>query len=70
MTVTLEVANPTVLALLRDMECLDLVQMKDRQDESAAAPPLQERVFGCARGKFRMASDFDEPLEDFAEYGK
>ena len=22
-------------------------------------------VFGCAKGQFKMAADFDEPLEDF-----
>ena len=68
MTVTLEVANPAVLTLLRDMECLDLVQVQGTQNERAETPHLKERVFGCARGKFRMASDFDEPLEDFQEY--
>ena len=25
-------------------------------------------VFGCARGKYRMAEDFDAPLEDFKDY--
>ena len=25
-------------------------------------------VFGCMRGKFKMADDFNEPLEDFEEY--
>jgi hypothetical protein len=25
-------------------------------------------VFGCARGQFRMADDFDAPLDDFMEY--
>lgn len=24
--------------------------------------------FGCAKGQFRMAADFDEPLDDFKEY--
>jgi len=24
--------------------------------------------FGCAKGTFKMAIDFDEPLEDFKEY--
>jgi hypothetical protein len=24
--------------------------------------------FGCAKGMFEMAPDFDEPLEDFKEY--
>ena len=68
MTVTLEVTNPAVLALLQDMECLDLVQMKAKQDEYAAAPRSKARIFGCAQGKFRMAADFDEPLQDFREY--
>jgi hypothetical protein len=25
-------------------------------------------VFGCAKGQFRMADDFDAPLDDFMEY--
>ena len=25
-------------------------------------------VFGCMRGQFQMADDFDAPLEDFKEY--
>ena len=28
----------------------------------------KERVFGCAKGQFRMADDFDAPLEDFKDY--
>ena len=28
----------------------------------------REAVFGCMRGQFRMADDFDAPLEDFKEY--
>ena len=28
------------------------------------------RPFGSARGKIRISEDFDEPLEDFAEYMK
>jgi hypothetical protein len=28
----------------------------------------KERVFGCANGRFKMAEDFDEPLEDFKDY--
>ena len=26
---------------------------------------IKERGFGCAKGQFRMAEDFDAPLEDF-----
>jgi len=25
-------------------------------------------VFGCAKGQFKIADDFDEPLEDFKDY--
>ena len=28
----------------------------------------RESVFGCMRGQFKMADDFDAPLEDFKEY--
>jgi hypothetical protein len=28
----------------------------------------QIRVFGCAKGKYWMADDFDAPLEDFKDY--
>ena len=28
----------------------------------------REEVFGCMRGQFAMADDFDAPLEDFKEY--
>jgi hypothetical protein len=29
---------------------------------------IGERVFGALKGKMWIAPDFDEPLEDFAEY--
>ena len=41
---------------------------------SVAAPPekstkmSREEMFGCMRGEFEMADDFDAPLEDFREY--
>ena len=28
----------------------------------------RETMFGCMRGQFKMADDFDAPLEDFKEY--
>jgi hypothetical protein len=28
----------------------------------------RESVFGCMRGQFTMADDFDAPLNDFKEY--
>jgi hypothetical protein len=34
-----------------------------------AAPKSGKRSgFGCAKGEFIVAEDFDEPLEDFKEY--
>ena len=30
--------------------------------------PQKIPVFGCAKGKYRMADDFDAPLEDFKDY--
>jgi len=34
----------------------------------ARSEPLKERVFGCSKGKYRMAEDFDAPLDDFKDY--
>ena len=28
----------------------------------------KERLFGCAKGKYHMADDFDAPLDDFKDY--
>jgi len=30
--------------------------------------PQKVPVFGCAKGKYHMADDFDAPLEDFKDY--
>jgi hypothetical protein len=38
----------------------DISQITDRTQKTP--------VFGCAKGKFKMADDFDAPLDDFAEY--
>jgi hypothetical protein len=35
---------------------------------SAEQEPRIVPVFGCAKGQFKMAADFDEPLEDFKDY--
>jgi hypothetical protein len=36
---------------------------------TAAEPERKkERKFGCAKGQFQMAEDFDAPLDDFKEY--
>ena len=34
----------------------------------ASPEPQKIPVFGCAKGQFKMADDFDAPLEDFKDY--
>jgi len=34
----------------------------------AMTEQIKERGFSCAKGQFRMAEDFDAPLEDFKDY--
>ncbi|MDR2783232.1 MAG: DUF2281 domain-containing protein [Treponema sp.] len=36
--------------------------------DSPAAGLQKKPVFGCAKGQFKMADDFDAPLDDFIEY--
>jgi hypothetical protein len=39
------------------------------KDTLATSEFLQKTpIFGCAKGKFKMADDFDAPLDDFMEY--
>jgi hypothetical protein len=39
------------------------------KDVSPTANIVQKTpIFGCAKGQFRMADDFDNPLDDFMEY--
>jgi len=38
------------------------------KEKSKKANNLKERQYGCAKGFFTVAPDFDEPLDDFKEY--
>jgi len=38
------------------------------QEKDSTPKMSREAVFGCMRGQFQMADDFDSPLEDFKEY--
>jgi DNA-damage-inducible protein J len=38
------------------------------KSESTSGKMSREAVFGCMRGQFKMADDFDAPLQDFKEY--
>jgi addiction module RelB/DinJ family antitoxin len=35
---------------------------------STSSKMSREAMFGCMRGQFEIADDFDAPLEDFKEY--
>ncbi len=36
--------------------------------QSSVVKTYPKPVFGCAKGLLALSEDFDEPLEDFAEY--
>ena len=36
--------------------------------KSKSKPKLKAREFGFAKGKIKLAPDFDEPLDEFKEY--
>ena len=36
--------------------------------ESNRQESPREAMFGCLRGEYKIADDFDAPLEDFKEY--
>ncbi|MEX8548231.1 MAG: DUF2281 domain-containing protein [Mucilaginibacter sp.] len=38
------------------------------KQKSKAKKQIKERQFGYAKDFFKMAADFDEPLEDFKDY--
>lgn len=43
--------------------------LSHRQDEQTRLlTPSKKRVFGSAKGKYQLATDFDAPLEDFKDY--
>lgn len=41
--------------------------LKQEADKQHAERP-RKRIFGLNKGKYKMAPDFDEPLEDFKDY--
>lgn len=50
--------------LLFFLDYLLLKQNEPKTDQITKKIPK----FGCAKGTFKMADDFDEPLEDFQDY--
>ncbi|GAB3323052.1 hypothetical protein GCM10027299_18950 [Larkinella ripae] len=38
------------------------------EEENTEPTPLTERPFGTMKGSFKLASDFNDPLDDLKEY--
>ena len=48
---------------------LDEISNQISTDKTTAIPTLSRKdLFGCMKGKIKMAPDFEAPLADFAEY--
>lgn len=42
---------------------VDFLFLKQKKELKSSKP-----VFGCAKGRFKMTTDFDAPLDEFKEY--
>ena len=72
-TYTIETAQGNLNQLLSDALQGKTVVIKAENGRSVKLVPTPTKVTkprrpGSARGKIWMADDFDEPLDDFAEY--
>ena len=47
-------------------KAVEIIVLEEAEAQKNAAPT--PRQSGSAKGKVKMASDFDAPLDDFAEY--
>ena len=50
------------------VEVLDFVEFLEYKKASKIEKPVKKRIFGFAKGKYVMAPDFDEPLDEFKDY--
>jgi hypothetical protein len=46
---------------------VDFLLSRERLTQQTAEP-RRKPVFGSAKGTFKMAADFDAPLDDFSDY--
>lgn len=61
-------AQAAKLGLLLDVYALTLLEKQLRLESETISPSRPRRQPGSAKGLIEMASDFDEPLEDFEAY--
>jgi len=51
------------------VEVLHYVEfLKKQYEKEDKAKQSKKPVFGSAKGKYKLAEDFNEPLDDFKEY--
>lgn len=62
-TLTVTILEPKAKKLLDDLANLNLIKVQETEK-----PKSTGRKAGSAKGKYKLAPDFDEPLEDFKEY--
>ena len=68
MTITQTIEIPPDRRLVIDVPCEVPTGPVILAFTPAAVLQLSERAFGCAKGQFEMADDFNAPLEDFKDY--
>jgi len=42
--------------------------LKSENEQKSINTEKKQRVFGRSKGRYKMADDFDAPLDDFKEY--
>lgn len=73
-TLTVTILEPKAKKLLEDLASLNLIEVqktekpKRKPRKFGSMKGLVVRKAGSAKGKYKIAPDFDEPLEDFKEY--
>jgi hypothetical protein len=52
------------------LDFIDFLLMKRKitKPSQGSVKEKESPKFGCAKGHYKMSSDFDEPLDDFKEY--
>ena len=68
MTDKLIIKNMQLLPEQLKREALDFILFLQNRSAKTQNAPHAKRKFGSHKGKYKLARDFDAPLEDFKEY--
>lgn len=73
-TLTVTILEPKAKKLLDDLASLNLIKVQENEEPKreprkfGGMEGLVIREAGSAKGKYKIAPDFDEPLKDFKDY--